>query len=75
MPSSSKVAPINLTGLLPGVAIVADSTWAAFSAKRQLEIVWDESAPAPVIQQPPPTPPAPPSWPTPAAPPCGRMAT
>lgn len=32
------------TGLLPGVAIVADSTWAAFSAKRQLEIVWDESA-------------------------------
>ena len=34
----------NLSGLLPGVAIVADSTWAAFSAKRQLQIVWDESA-------------------------------
>ncbi len=32
------------TGLLPGVAIVADSTWATFSAKRQLEVVWDESA-------------------------------
>jgi isoquinoline 1-oxidoreductase beta subunit len=34
----------NISGLLPGVAIIADSTWAAFSAKRQLQIVWDESA-------------------------------
>jgi isoquinoline 1-oxidoreductase subunit beta len=32
----------NLTGLLPGVAIVADSTWAAFNARRQLEVKWDE---------------------------------
>ena len=28
--------------LRPGVAIVADSTWAAFSAKRQLRVTWDE---------------------------------
>jgi isoquinoline 1-oxidoreductase beta subunit len=34
----------NLSGLLPGVAIIADSTWAAFSAKRQLQVEWDESA-------------------------------
>jgi isoquinoline 1-oxidoreductase beta subunit len=34
----------DISGLLPGVAIIADSTWAAFSAKRQLKIVWDESA-------------------------------
>ncbi|WP_438483446.1 molybdopterin cofactor-binding domain-containing protein [Oleiharenicola lentus] len=34
----------NINGLLPGVAIIADSTWAAFSAKRQLSITWDESA-------------------------------
>ncbi|MDI1337832.1 MAG: molybdopterin-dependent oxidoreductase [Lacunisphaera sp.] len=34
----------NLSGLVPGVAIIADSTWAAFSAKRQLQVVWDESA-------------------------------
>ncbi|MDP3331637.1 MAG: molybdopterin-dependent oxidoreductase [Methylococcaceae bacterium] len=33
----------DLKGLLPGVAIVADSTWAAFSARKQLEVVWDES--------------------------------
>ena len=32
----------NLTGLLSGVAIVADSTWAAFSARKQLKVVWDE---------------------------------
>ncbi|PTX91043.1 molybdopterin cofactor-binding domain-containing protein [Opitutus sp. ER46] len=32
----------NLNGLLPGVAIVADSTWAAFSARRQLKVTWDE---------------------------------
>jgi isoquinoline 1-oxidoreductase beta subunit len=34
----------NVTGLAPGVAITATSTWAAFSAKRQLQVVWDESA-------------------------------
>ncbi|MBL9216406.1 MAG: xanthine dehydrogenase family protein molybdopterin-binding subunit [Opitutaceae bacterium] len=33
-----------INGLLPGVAIIADSTWAAFSAKRQLQVTWDESA-------------------------------
>ena len=32
----------RLTGLVPGVAIVADSTWAAFSARRELEVKWDE---------------------------------
>lgn len=32
----------NLNGLMPGVAIVADSTWAAFAARRQLEVSWDE---------------------------------
>jgi isoquinoline 1-oxidoreductase beta subunit len=32
----------NLTGLMPGVAIVADSTWAAFSARKQLKVTWDE---------------------------------
>lgn len=32
----------GLNGLLPGVAIVAESTWAAFSARRLLKVVWDE---------------------------------
>lgn len=32
----------NLVGLMPGVAIVADSTWAAISARKQLEVHWDE---------------------------------
>lgn len=32
----------NLRGLLPGIAIVADSTWAAFSARKQLRVTWDE---------------------------------
>jgi isoquinoline 1-oxidoreductase beta subunit len=32
----------NLNGLMPGVAIVAQSTWAAFSARRQLKVNWDE---------------------------------
>ena len=30
--------------LCPGVAIVADSTWAAMSARRQLKVTWDEGA-------------------------------
>jgi isoquinoline 1-oxidoreductase beta subunit len=32
----------NLAGLKSGVAIVADSTWAAFSARKQLKVVWNE---------------------------------
>jgi len=32
----------NLRSLLPGVAIVANSTWAAFSARKQLKVIWDE---------------------------------
>jgi isoquinoline 1-oxidoreductase subunit beta len=32
----------QLTGLVPGVAIVADSTWAAFSARRQLRVQWGQ---------------------------------
>jgi isoquinoline 1-oxidoreductase beta subunit len=32
----------TLSGLMPGVAIVAESTWAAFSARRQLRVTWDE---------------------------------
>ena len=35
-------APLPLNGLLPGVAIVAESTWQAFSARKQLKVVWDE---------------------------------
>jgi isoquinoline 1-oxidoreductase beta subunit len=31
------------TEVMPGVAIIADNTWAAFSAKKKLKIVWDES--------------------------------
>ena len=33
----------NAQDLLPGVAIVADSTWAAIQAKRALKVEWDES--------------------------------
>ena len=29
--------------VMPGVAIIADSTWSAFKAKRALQVVWDES--------------------------------
>lgn len=36
----------NYTGLMPGVAIVADSTWAAFKARTALRVVWDEGAAA-----------------------------
>ncbi len=31
------------TEVMPGVAIIATSTWAAFSAKKQLKIEWDET--------------------------------
>jgi isoquinoline 1-oxidoreductase beta subunit len=34
----------NLTGLVSGVAIVADSTWNALNARRQLEVQWDEGS-------------------------------
>lgn len=33
----------NAMELMPGVAIVADSTWAAIRAKRALRVAWDES--------------------------------
>jgi len=33
----------NINGLKPGVVIVASSTWSAFSAKKLLNIEWDES--------------------------------
>jgi isoquinoline 1-oxidoreductase beta subunit len=36
----------NLNGLMPGVAIVATSTWAAFRARMQLKVEWIESASA-----------------------------
>ncbi len=32
----------DVKGLMPGVAIVAESTWAAISARKQLKVVWDE---------------------------------
>lgn len=32
------------TEVLPGVAIVANSTWVAFKAKQQLQVEWDESS-------------------------------
>jgi isoquinoline 1-oxidoreductase beta subunit len=32
----------NLNGLMPGVAIVAEHTWAALSARKQLRVDWDE---------------------------------
>jgi isoquinoline 1-oxidoreductase subunit beta len=31
------------TEIMPGVAIVADSTWAAFEAQKKLRVEWDES--------------------------------
>ena len=33
----------DLRGLMPGVAIVAESTWAAFSARKQLKVVWKDA--------------------------------
>ncbi|HKE94462.1 MAG TPA: molybdopterin cofactor-binding domain-containing protein, partial [Povalibacter sp.] len=32
------------TEVMPGVAILADSTWAAINARRSLKVEWDESA-------------------------------
>jgi isoquinoline 1-oxidoreductase beta subunit len=34
----------RVTELMPGVAIVADSTWNAFNARRKLRVTWDESS-------------------------------
>lgn len=34
----------DLNGLQPGVAIVAESTWAAFRARERLKVTWDERA-------------------------------
>ncbi len=36
----------EVNGLMPGVAIVANGTWAAISAKKQLKIKWNESGAA-----------------------------
>ncbi len=34
----------NLNGLMPGVAIIADSWWQAKSARQKLKVTWDEGA-------------------------------
>jgi isoquinoline 1-oxidoreductase beta subunit len=36
----------NLEGLMPGVAILADSWWTAQSAREKLKVTWDEGATA-----------------------------
>jgi isoquinoline 1-oxidoreductase beta subunit len=36
----------DVKGLMPGVAIIADSTWAAFSARSKLQVTWDEGSTA-----------------------------
>jgi isoquinoline 1-oxidoreductase subunit beta len=35
---------MQLTGLMPGVAIVADNWWRAEKARRQLDVKWDEGS-------------------------------
>lgn len=34
----------QVASVMPGVAIVADNTWAALSAKKKLKVTWDESS-------------------------------
>jgi isoquinoline 1-oxidoreductase subunit beta len=34
----------RLTGLVPGVAVLAESTWAAFTARKALKVTWEEPA-------------------------------
>jgi isoquinoline 1-oxidoreductase beta subunit len=56
VPGVRRIVPIagldNPTHLLPGVAVLADSTWAAFEGVRALEVTWspglgrEESSPA-----------------------------
>ncbi len=36
----------KVSELMPGVAIVADTTWSALAAKKKLEVTWDESSAA-----------------------------
>ena len=42
MRSSSKAMAVS-TEVMPGVAIVANNTWTALSAKKKLKVVWDET--------------------------------
>jgi isoquinoline 1-oxidoreductase beta subunit len=48
LPGVTQAFVINGTGkpteVMPGVAILAKSTWAAFSARQKLQVKWDESA-------------------------------
>lgn len=48
LPGVTQAFVINGTGkpteVMPGVAILAKSTWAAFSARNKLQVKWDESA-------------------------------
>lgn len=48
LPGVTQAFIVNGTGkpteVMPGVAILAKSTWAAFSARDKLKVTWDESA-------------------------------